>query len=146
MSKYLEGLGSDATVKGVFDDLYGRADSIIQELERMRIDAHGEGTNINYLPNLPIRFGWASGTDGAEGSVSSTTIIADPGFSRNPLLATSRHRPHRDVAPEPIGVQAYRGNEIGGDYRLSRLINTTGIECRLGELGLRGTSKRRSGR
>ncbi len=139
MPGYLERLGPGATLGTAFQDLYGEADRLIEELDEMRL-GKTQDKSRRQIPNTQLMLGWTCGRGEGKGTHSSTYVSTYAGDEMRMLVRGRQVTPPQG-AHTPVSVGAFRGSELSPDYTISQRTNGI-IECRLGQLGIRG---RRSG-
>lgn len=134
MPGYLERLGSDATLGTAFLDLYGKADTLIEELDEMRL-GKTQDKSRRQIPGTHLMLGWTCGRGEGKGTHSSTYVSTSAGDEMRMLVRGRQVIPPQG-AHTPVSVGAFRGRELSPDYKITQRANGI-IECRLGQLGIR---------
>lgn len=142
MSEYLDGLGAQASVGDVFEDVYGQVDALIATLNARRA---ATGKHSIFVPGTELRISWGSGAEmhGRERGIGQyvtrglSVELDDTTYS---LVGTQTFRANPTAPDTPMHVAGHRGYEIGGDYSLT-LVGADRVEVKLGKLGLNGAGR-----
>lgn len=142
MSTYLHELsGGNPSLTEIFHGLYRTSDGLVKELKDLIAEEYGEDSGMPRTSKSHLELGWSAGRDTDTGGWSHTTrIMARSGFDASAILSISRHQIKANDEPLPETVGAFRGNELGPDYRVHEHI-TGFVECKLGAMGLIGATK-----
>lgn len=135
MPGYLERLGPGATLGTAFMDLYGKTDTLLEELDEMRLGKTQDRTR-KQIQGTHLRLDWSCGKGEGKGTHSTTYVSAD-GSETIRMIGRGRHVIPPQGAHTPESVKAFRGTEVSADYSITQRPNGM-IECRLGQLGIRG--------
>src|SRR4051812_20658688 len=132
MAEYLESLGPYATIGQAFDDLYGRVDTAITELEKIvETEKTTEGGSQRGIFPLGLYYSGAAEHGGWKRGARIESVY---GYSRHMNLVgkVSQHFSDQDQVV-PLRVEAWRQKELAcGDYSMEVVGDPGLVTAKLG--------------